>query len=1060
MMRPAIGILVFVMLLAGVSADGVEKESPSAPVAVGLRLPRIFGDHMVLQRDKPVRVWGWADRGDTVTVEFAGQQKSTKVADDGAWQVELKPLALSATGRVLTVKSKISNLKSQITDVLVGDVWLGSGQSNMELELGGMFAGGEAASWADHPQLRLMNVPAETSDKPQDDIPGAEWKVCTPATAAAFSAVAFYFARDVHLATGIPIGMVKAARGGTYPESWQTRASLESLKSPVVKELLDDYDRQEKEWAAKGDKGFYKGGKGLEWPGGCYNHMIHPIEKFAIRGALFYQGENSAVAGGLRTRCYPLTYPAVIRNWRQLFHDPELPFCIIEMAPWGGPGPLTSKDIVDYQSPFVRDVHLQTHLNWPNTGLVVTMDVGAPNNMHPTVKEPVGQRAACWALSQVYHVDDRTWSSPLYRSMEVKGRKAVIRFHRDGLKLPLGLQNPMGKNDGFIIAGADKVWQEAQAAIVGETVEVWSDKVPEPAAVRYAWEDCQGLVNLIVNAAGLPASPFRTDNWVAKPIFDQPLLLPAEGGRRWAAAGAETVAPTGASDSWNADAPGNWTKSGNWRSRGRSPGSKTAANDKVATFSCPLTAPRAVILNNPQFIGGITFGNPSSNGYLLACGPLRLNSGGVIQTLPGNGAHIDRISAPVQIDGAGGATATFTAGATNSGSALCFTGPVTGAATSNNTTTLILNGSNATYAWPATYNNVYLIGDGSYGGKVAVVKDGPGVWVLGSSSLDCSYTGPTTIKAGTLSVGRGSNCPGISGRTVIHLGDTRGSANATLLLSMSAIPSYTNSVIVQSGNTGTASLLQVSWATLSGTVTLGTAGSKGHSLTLANTGTPDRSITLSGVIQDPPGMMPGTAGTVTIGNGTAQNDGTGVQFSGANTYSGNTYLHSGSLRLKNTLALQNSTLDTGLTAAGHPLTFEVAGTNTYNLGGLQGAKNLDLGVSTLRVGANGQSTTYSGVLSGTGGLLKDGTGTLTLSGTNRFTGPAVVSSGVLCLSVKQALAAESRLEIAAGAKVKLDFAGDCQVRELYANGARLAAGTYGAGNLPASFTGTGTISCK
>ena len=522
----------------------------SSTLAADLQLPRIFGDHMVLQRDKPVRVWGRADKGAPVAVEFAGQTQTAKAADDGAWGVELEPLALCAEGRELKVSS--GSNKVAIKDVLVGDVWLGSGQSNMELELGGMERGDIAAFQADYPLIRLMDVPGETSDKPEDDIPGTEWKVCTPATAAGFSAVAFYFARDVHKGTKVPIGMIKSARGGTYPESWQTRESLESLKSPVVDKLLKFFDKRTADWLAnpKGDDP-RKGGMGLMLPAGCYNHMIHPIEKLAIRGALFYQGENSAVnnggaGGGIEfAHGYPLTYPAVIRNWRQIFRDPELPFCIIEMAPWGGPGPLTSRDVVDCPSPFVRDVHLQTCLKWPHTGLAVTMDCGKVGDMHPTKKEPVGHRAALWALSQVYHViPNRGWTGPLYRAMEIKGNKVVIRFHRNGLTLPLGLQNPAGKNDGFIIAGADKVWHVAQAAIVGEMIEVSSDKVPEPAAVRYAWADCQGLVNLLVNADGLPASPFRTDNWVATPIFDQQLLLPAEGARPWADAGPDQMVLT------------------------------------------------------------------------------------------------------------------------------------------------------------------------------------------------------------------------------------------------------------------------------------------------------------------------------------------------------------------------------------------------------------------------------------------------------------------------------------------------------------------------------------
>ena len=540
-------------LLALVAGISVTLAADTEPAASGLRLPRIFGDHMVLQRDKPVRIWGWAEKGETVTVEFAGQTKSAKAAANGVWLVTLDPMPVSAEGRTLLVKSEKGNRQSEFKDVLVGDVWIGSGQSNMELNLEGtsrLMGKRDECYFADYPAIRLLQVPAETSGTPEDDIPGAEWKICTQWAAGPFSAVAYYFARDVHEATKVPIGMIQAARGGTYPESWQTRESLESLKSPVVDKYLAFFDKSVSDWLANPKGGDpRRGAPGLSLPSGCYNHMIHPIEKFAIRGVLFYQGENSAVVNGGPidfAHGYPLTYPAVIRNWRQLFQDPQLPFCIIQMAPWGVAVPLTNARIVDHPSPFVRDVHLQTFLKWPHTGLAVTMDCGKVGNMHPWNKEPVGQRAARWALAKVYGVAPaREWTGPLYQSMEVKGNKAVIRFHRDGLKLPLGLQNPAGKNDGFIIAGSDHVWQEAQAAIVGDTVEVWSDKVPEPSAVRYAWEDCQGQVNLIVNADGLPASPFRTDRWVAKPIFDQPLLLPAEGGRPWADAGPDQTILTG-----------------------------------------------------------------------------------------------------------------------------------------------------------------------------------------------------------------------------------------------------------------------------------------------------------------------------------------------------------------------------------------------------------------------------------------------------------------------------------------------------------------------------------
>lgn len=494
----------------------------STSSAADLRLSRVFSDHMVLQREKPVKVWGWADDGEQLTIEFAGQTKTATVGADGAWMAVLDPMSVSAQGRTLTIQSATKNRKVEIQDVLVGDVWLLGGQSNMEFALNDRIVGSkEAAAAADNPILRWMAVATEARPDGTDDIPVTlssdwkkpcgEWRICTPANVKHFSAVGYFFAREVQAETKVPLGLVECCWGGTYSESWVSRQTLVDLHVKTVDDLLAGFDQKAAAWDANPVKEDPR--RMRNWPGGCYNAMVYPIKNFAVRGALFYQGENNAVDGD-RFLPYAQTYPAVIRQWRRDFDAPELPFCIIQMAPWNSTRAksLDDKSTINSPSCFVREVHLQTHLSVPHTGMVVTMDVGRVGNMHPLDKAPVGKRAANWALAEVYGAKGRPWRGPVYSDFMVNGSRVVIRFQKEGLKRPLKLQKPEGRMDGFVIAGEDKVWHLAEAEIKEETVEVWSAAVTTPVAVRYAWCNLFNQVNLLVDADGLPASPFRTDD--------------------------------------------------------------------------------------------------------------------------------------------------------------------------------------------------------------------------------------------------------------------------------------------------------------------------------------------------------------------------------------------------------------------------------------------------------------------------------------------------------------------------------------------------------------------
>ncbi len=513
--------------------------------AAEVRLPRLFGDHMVLQREKPVRIWGWADKGEKVAVSFAGQEKAATAGDDGKWLVQLDPMKAAAEARDLAVKGATNT--ATLKDVLVGEVWLCGGQSNMETPLSGSLGGAEAVAAANLPAIRFLELPTGSRAAPQDDLPPegkrqngtikTAWAVAGPETAGKFGAVAFYFAAKLHQELKVPVGIINNSWGGTIAATWTSRKALEAI--PEAKPMLDSWDRQVAEWSeekakadheaalkdweqraaaakAKGDKKMpgkpaMKEHPSTEryYPGGGYNATVAPIERFAVRGALFYQGENENFPP--RTYLYTKTYPAVIADWRRAFADPNLPFCIIQIAGWGQPETdenievryLPNRDRVAH----IRETHLMTHLATPNTGFVVALEISAVS-MHPPNKRPVGERAAAWALATQYGRTGLDWCGPLYKSMEKKGGGIVIHFVPEGLRK---LHPADGDSlTGFIIAGQDQVFFPADAQIVGKTVEVSSKFVPDPAAVRYRW-GTQPAGNLCGD--GLPASPFRTDEW-------------------------------------------------------------------------------------------------------------------------------------------------------------------------------------------------------------------------------------------------------------------------------------------------------------------------------------------------------------------------------------------------------------------------------------------------------------------------------------------------------------------------------------------------------------------
>lgn len=479
------------------------------------RVASLFADHAVLQRDMAVPVWGGGEQGKKVTVQFAGQEKQATVDKDGKWMVKLDPLVASAEGRPLTVKFENGETLTR-QDLLVGEVLVCSGQSNMAFGLKGSVDGDAAIAAAGDAQLRLFAAAARATDEPQDSIAG-NWAIDSPQSAAGFSAVAYFFGKDLRQKLGVPVGLIKSAVGGTLAEAWTAKGELES--NPVLKPLLDlqasrlasfpkdleAYKQREPELLAKYEEAAAKAkaanlpiprkpqqpqspATNGNRPFGLYNGSIAPLQPYAIRGAIWYQGESNSSRG----KEYQTLFPAMINSWRKAWGQGDFPFLFVQITPHAG------------MTPELREAQRITAQTTPNTAMAVTVDVGHPTDIHPKQKQPIGLRLALAARALVYG-EQVEYSGPAYDSMSVKGNRVTLRFKHIGG----GLVAREGELKGFTIAGSDGKFVPAKATIEGETIAVVSDSVAAPVAVRYGWVNVPD-VNLY-NKDGLPASPFQTD---------------------------------------------------------------------------------------------------------------------------------------------------------------------------------------------------------------------------------------------------------------------------------------------------------------------------------------------------------------------------------------------------------------------------------------------------------------------------------------------------------------------------------------------------------------------
>ena len=462
-------------------------------VRAELWLPSVFGNGMVLQRDRPVPVWGEADAGAEVSVEFAGQKK-TAIADASKhWKVVLDPLSVSSEPRKLTVTSQVSGFKFQVSDVLVGEVWVLAGQSNMGWPLANCDGGQEAAAAADYPWLRIFSQwPNQGAcDEPARDVLGGQWNACTPEQAARLSGVGFFFARALHPhLDGVPIALINTQMGGTYAECWIDLPTLE--KTPSARPYLEKAAKEIK--PGEVDPKSYWGENNFRRPAALYNGKVAPLQPFAARGVLWYQGEGNSqkwLAAG-----HAETLTALVDCWRRGFQQPDLPFLVVQL-PRHGEG-------VGNDWPAVRAAQAQVARDVPGVELAVTIDCGREDAIHPPDKEPVGERLALLARAKVYG-QDVACSGPVFHSVEKTGDALLVRFGYSN-----GLFFKGGEAKGFEVCGADRKFVPAQAEILPDgAVKVSSPDVGDPVAVRYGWFNW-GEVSLF-NGAGLPAAPFTTE---------------------------------------------------------------------------------------------------------------------------------------------------------------------------------------------------------------------------------------------------------------------------------------------------------------------------------------------------------------------------------------------------------------------------------------------------------------------------------------------------------------------------------------------------------------------
>ncbi|MCB1076483.1 MAG: sialate O-acetylesterase [Verrucomicrobiae bacterium] len=497
-----------------------------------LKLPSIIGDHMVLQQKQANPIWGWDDPGTKVTVTFAGQTKTAEAGADGKWTVTLDPVDANAKPAVLGISG---TSKRDLQDVLVGEVWMCSGQSNMGFTVGGDWNAEVETLAANMPNLRLISVPQVGTQELKNDFTG-QWEPSGPDSCRGFTAVGYFYGRYLHEILGVPVGLIDNAWGGSAAEAWIRRTTIEG--DPRFKALVDGWKQREiqlqspeakakyeadlAKWKEAAEKAKAAGQavprppqgpeqllSGNARPGNIFGGVVHPTLGYGIKGVIWYQGESNAG----RAWEYAKLFPFMIEQWRAEWKQGDFPFYWVQLADFKSE--VSEPGDSDWAE--LRESQTKT-LSLPNTGQAVIIDLGEASDIHPKNKHDVAARLVRWPLARDYGFKIEP-QSPTYKSMETKGNKAMLSFDHVGTGL-----RTVDVNDvkGFAICGEDRQWKWAQAKIVGtDKVEVWSDAVAAPVAVRYAWAD--NPVCNVLSKEGLPMTPFRTDDF---PMITAPAPQP------------------------------------------------------------------------------------------------------------------------------------------------------------------------------------------------------------------------------------------------------------------------------------------------------------------------------------------------------------------------------------------------------------------------------------------------------------------------------------------------------------------------------------------------------
>ena len=501
--------------LSKIAACGLFLVCVNSSAAV--RLARVFRDHMVLQRQMPVPVWGWADPREQIEVRLGNSGGRTTAGQDGFWLVRLAPLK---PGGPFSLVVRGTNTV-ELQDVLVGEVWLCAGQSNMVWPVHKCLNAEDEIAAANHPRLRLLQVPRRPAEQPRADLGRASvWQPCTSESVKGFSGTAYFFGRHLLQKLDVPIGLINSSVGGTSIEFWiscrklgqtsETSAILQRYEQakPHLQTRRAAYRKKMARWQ-EAKKSAEANGKPpskppraphfvqpARRPAALFNGMVYPLIPFAIRGVIWYQGES----GG---EPYGKLLPALITDWRTRWGQGDFPFCVGQLhnvrAMQTDPN---EKCLWNAR----REAQLRTAQRLPNVGLTVAIDIGLPHTTHYPNKQEVGRRFALWALGAIYG-RTLTYSGPVFRDMSVEGNRVRLTFEHTGDELTA----KGGELKGFVVAGKDRKFTWADARIDGKSVLVWSDDVPKPQAVRYGWAANPACT--LYNSAGLPASPFRTDNW-------------------------------------------------------------------------------------------------------------------------------------------------------------------------------------------------------------------------------------------------------------------------------------------------------------------------------------------------------------------------------------------------------------------------------------------------------------------------------------------------------------------------------------------------------------------